>query len=312
MSRKTIIQIWLFCFSLAWLFCAGIAFCETVETQIKPEDAQSFYRMIIALTSAAPWGVYVVLGFAAIGILGTAARIVVQITPGDKDNKIFDKISPYLPTLVSADLANKIVGKGKIDLKSLGESLKIFALIFLAGLLPSGLISCAYFAQNKITPEQTQTAIESAQGVVTGIQAAAPALFAAAEGICAVQINRPEWCAALPEIKVDFDDSAELAQSLLDQALVALEAGKSKDAARISQSLSEAVGKLAAAYLRIMTISAGSDASRRYKFILVCPLWGETKPGGRAFLPDTIFAGQVPLGMHKQMSGPLKKTTKRR
>lgn len=65
------------------------------------------------------WGQFI---FAAVGFLASAVYVVVRITDGEDDDNWFKKyILPFLPAIIGADKANKMVGRGRVTLRELKE-----------------------------------------------------------------------------------------------------------------------------------------------------------------------------------------------
>jgi len=244
------------------------------EPAIDPVAVKTLVEIILAIAATQPWGVWVVVGFAGLGLLATIARVVVTVTPGDKDDNWVTKYLGWIPTIVPAKLANRIVGwksrdtkklindleNAKAKVEKLAKSMVVLVLVgTMFGLAVSGCPKKIPDpdAQPLTEIEKVQKYLEQSQEVVTALENELPVLYGVIKGIC--DAKRYKWCDDLDDIDADIGDGLAVANTAIERALSMLAAGNFENPGDVTTEVVKALADLARIYGRIIGIISRHD-----------------------------------------------------
>lgn len=266
-----------------------LAQAETGAPVVDPETANRIIQILIAFTAAFPWGIWVPIGFTALGVIVGAVRLIVQLTPGDADDNWVTKYLGWIPTAVSAKTANKIVGRGALNIDAARKVVEQVSGQYdkevkkqpkgwlnrmagrkngwiIVGLLSLACISsCAVVQPGGEGPtraerlEEAKSYLSTALAAVEAVEKELPALYAILDTYCMVG-DAPEWCGDdLDTLKADMSDALIAVSGSLNLLIEATDAGKIKSAEEAIQKVVQAMVQVTAVYARITIIIARHD-----------------------------------------------------
>jgi len=246
---------------------------ETVQPIFDPIAADFIIKMIISMTAQFPWGIWVMVGFTALGMIATVARIVVQLTPGDRDDYWVEKIFGWIPVATTLKKANKILGKGKINLpaikeilerhkhaieeaKKAGAKLGSFAIVFLLIGIMAVMSGCPKQTDSEpLGPtEQIAEYLDYAEGAVNAVERELPNLYKVIDKFCGLE-DPPDWCAEVPTIKKDMTDSIAATKAAIKTARKLLDTGNYEDVQLATGLMIDSLDEILDIYIRILNIT---------------------------------------------------------
>jgi len=276
MKRILLFIISLLILPAALLFAAAAAPVATPETGLSPEEIKTLLDLIVWLASSAGFGGYAVLGLAGLSLIAILARVVTKFTPGDRDDVWVEKYLGWWPTIIPLGLANKVVGKGSQDVKSLLGKLELaksnfkdladkitkistnLVVVLLTASLLAAVTGCPKnTGETGETPavdiEQVRKNIARAQAVVDEIEASMPEVRATVDMFCDID-DPPDWCSEVPAVLDDLEEALASTKLVLAEANALLDMGEFDDAGVITVKVLGATLRLAAVYARVQAI----------------------------------------------------------